>query len=261
MKKFTHNFISLVSALIILAFIAYGIFWAVVAREMNRHVADIWNNQDRFQIVIDGERPAVTGFPAPPKLVFSGSLTDRNGMIYAAPEAVYQGFPLPGLPMTFTTPQGMDFSGPVLRQPVHLDYFLLSVRIPRDLPPEFDRASLHVWQQAGGALPVEDLRVRRASLNLSGTGYLNLDNDLQPSGLITTKLSGLDDLLNEFTANGTIGEKQAMMAQSLLNLMAQKDPATGDMTITTGVRIQSGGVFLGPLRVASLPKWRWDKAP
>ncbi len=257
MNRHLQNLVTLISSLVILAFIVYGVIWVLIAREMTRNLDDIWNNQERYRIVIAGNEPAITGFPAPPTITFSGSVTDRNGLIYASPAFIYRGFPLPTQAITLEAPQGIDFSGPVLRTPVHLDMLKLRVRIPAGFPTKFDATTIRAWQQQGGTLPVEDLEVLRGSLKLDGSGYLNLDEKLQPSGMLTVKLTGIDDLLNELVANKTIGEKQALMAQSLLNLMSQKDTATGETSITTGIRIQSGGVFLGPLRVASLPEWRW----
>lgn len=261
MKSFFQNLISLISILIILAFIAYGVFWFFVSNEMSKALDRVWANQEEYLITINGEKPNVTGFPASPKITFSGNIVDRNGLTYSAPEFTYQGFTVPSQAVTFKAPQGFDFSGPVFKTIVHLDNFLLKVRIPADYPNRFDAQTLSAWQKRGGTLPIENLEIARGSLKLTGDGYLNLDPKLQPAGLITVTVSGLDDLLNELVQNGTMGEKQALMAQSLINLMSQKDPETGVNAITTGIRIQEGGVFLGPLRVASLPEWKWETSP
>lgn len=258
MKKLFHNLISLISGLIILAFIAYGGLWIYVAQQMTRTLDTIWASQEEYLISIDALQPTITGFPAPPKAVFSGSLTDRNRFTYASPELSYQGFSFPTQAITINAPQGLDFSGPILKASVHLDNFFLRVRLPADFPNRYDRKTLEAWRLNGGTLPIESLKISRSSVKLEGDGYLTLDETLQPEGEIKVIVSGLDDLIQELAKNKTIGEKQAIMAQSLLNLMSQKDETTGISAITTALRIQQGGIFLGPMRVASVPEWKWE---
>ncbi|PZP55797.1 MAG: hypothetical protein DI586_05715 [Micavibrio aeruginosavorus] len=259
MKKIIGSLISVISALIILAFIAYGIFWIYVAGQMTKTLDTVWNHQEEYQITIDGEQPGITGFPAPPKATFSGSITDRNGFSYSSPEFSYQGFSFPTQSITIAAPQGMDFSGPIFKTTIHLDDFLLRVRLPADFPSRYDRQTLSAWRSKGGNIPIESLRIYRSSVKMEGEGYVTLSQTLQPEGEIKVKVSGLDDLLHEFVQNGTIGEKQAIMAQSLLNLMSQKDETTGVSAINTALRIQDGGVYLGPLRVAAIPEWKWEE--
>ncbi len=259
MKRIIGSLISIISALIILAFIAYGVFWVYVAGQMTKALDTIWNGQEEYQIVIDGEQPAITGFPAAPKAVFSGSVTDRNGFTYAAPEFSYQGFSFPTQAITIAAPQGMDFSGPVLKTTIHIDDFFLRIRLPANFPNRYDRVTLAAWREQGGNVPVEELRIYRSSVKLDGEGYITLDQTLQPEGEIKVKVSGLDDLIHEFVQNGSLGEKQAIMAQSLLNLMSHKDETTGINAINTALRVQSGGIYLGPMRIASVPEWKWEE--
>lgn len=258
MKKFIRILINTLSVLIILSFIVYSIAWFAIAHEMQKQVDNIWASQEKLLIYFQGDKPEVKGFPAPPEIRFAGSLTDRNGMIYQSPEFIYRGFPLPTQLMTLEAPQGISFSGPFLRLPVDLNYFKLAIRLPANFPGQFDAETIREWQRIGGSIPVEELQIIKGSLILEADGYVQLDANLQPEGTLTAKVTGLDDLLNELTANGTIPEKQALMGQSLLNLMSQKDEQTGVTSVNVGVRIQDGGVFLGPLRVATFPEWKWE---
>lgn len=258
MKKFFRILVNTLSVLIILAFIVYSIAWFAIAREMQKQVDNIWASQEKLLVYFQGDKPEVTGFPSLPEIKFSGSLTDRNGLVYQSPEFIYRGFPLPTQRMTLEASQGISFSGPLLRLPVELNYFKLAIRLPANFPGQFDAETIREWQRVGGSIPVEELRIVKAGLILEADGYVQLDTNLQPEGTLTAKVTGLDDLLHELTANGTIGEKQALMGQSLLNLMSQKDDQTGVTSVNLGIRIQDGGIFLGPLRVASLPGWKWE---
>lgn len=258
MKRAISSFISLISVFIILAFAAYGAFWFYVAGQVTKTLDDIWANQQEYGIIIAGDQPTASGFPAPPKFVFSGSITDRNGVIYAAPQFIFQGFPVETQAVTLSAPKGLDLSGPVFKTPVHIDTLLLKLRIPRNFPARFDHPTLAQWRTMGGTLPIEKIQVTRDTLKLDGEGFLNLDENLQLLGLINVKLSGLDDLLNEMTRNGSLGEKQALMGQSLINLMSHKDETTGETAVNTRLTIQEGGIFIGPFRAASFPQWKWD---
>ena len=258
MKKFFRVLINALSILIILSFIVYSIAWFAIAYEMQKRIDNVWVSQEKLLIHFQGEKPKVSGFPAPPEIRFAGSLTDRKGLIYQSPEFIYRGFPLPTQRMTLEAPQGISFSGPVLRLPVDLNYFKLAIRLPANFPGQFDADTIREWQRVGGSIPVEELRIVKGGLNLEADGYVQLDVNLQPEGTLTAKVTGLDDLLHELTANGTIGEKQALMGQSLLNLMSQKDEQTGITSVNVGISVQDGGVFLSGLRVASLPEWKWE---
>ena len=258
MKRFFYNLISLISALIILAFMIYGGVWIYTAQQMTKTLDNIWASQEKYLITINAEQPAITGFPAPPKAVFSGSLTDKNGFTYSSPEFSYQGFSFPTQAITVQAPQGLDFSGPIFKATVHLDNFLLRLRLPADFPNRFDQETLAAWRMKGGTLPVEKIELARASVQLEGDGYLTLDDKLQPEGEIKVKVSGLDDLLYELVQNKTIDAQKATMAQRLLNLMSQKDEASGVSAIHTALTIRESGVFLGLFRVATIPEWKWE---
>lgn len=258
MKKFLHIAVNILSVLIILGFAVYTVAWFAIAREMQNHIDDIWASQEKLLLHFEGEKPVVSGFPAPPEFSFSGRLTDRSGMIYETHAITYRGFPLPTQRMTISAPEGLTFSGPLLRLPVRLDNFHLAIRLPAEFPGQFDAETLREWQQRGGSIPVEELKIIKGSLVLVADGYVQLDAALQPEGTLTAKIIGLDELLHEFAANGVIAEKQVLMGQSLLNLMSQKDETTGVTSVNVGIRIQDGGVYLGPLRVASFPEWRWE---
>lgn len=259
MKKALSISVNTVSVIIILAFAAYTGIWFYFAWRMQEQIDSVWSNQERYLIVINGEKPGVTGFPAPPKVVFAGSVTDANGLLYQSPEFIFRGFPLPTQALSLEAPQGLTFSGPVLKIPVHLNYFRFKIRVPADFPYRFDAETLKAWQRSGGSLPVETLEITRDTLRLKGDGYLNLDDDLQLAGTLSVQLAGLDDLLNELAANGTIQEKQVLIAQSLLNFVSKTDETTGESFVKTGITLQQGGVFLGPLRVATLPEWNWPR--
>jgi len=259
MKKFLSRLLTISSVLIILAFLIYAGFWFYIAQQMNRTVAAIWLQQAEHAIRISGNAPKATGFPAAPKLVFTGSVTDKNGNIYSSPEFIFQGFPVQTQALRLRAPKGLDFSGSVFHKPVHLDNFDLQIRIPYGFPPRMDRHNLQIWQKAGGTIPVERIEIRRSTLHLSGEGYLTLDDELQPAGAISAELTGLDDLLNELVRDGTIGRQQAHLAQAFINLLSTQNNEKGEQALASGINIENGNVYFGPIKAATLPQWTWEE--
>ena len=259
MKKFFSRLISFLSIVIIAAFAAYTAFWFYVAGQLNNTATDIWTHQDKYSIKIVGEQPRAQGFPAPPKLIFNGSVTDKNGNTYSSPSFALQGFPIQTQALRITADQGLNFSGPVFKKEVNLDSFDLQVRIPYGFPSRINRQSLQVWQKAGGTIPVERLDITRSTLHLAGDGYVTVDESLQPAGALSAELTGLDDLIVELVQDGTIGKQQAMLAQAFVNLLSQQNNKDGKQALVSGVRIENGNVFFGPIKVATLPQWTWEE--
>ena len=197
-------------------------------------------------------------FPFPPTVSFQGTVTDPTKTVWTIPNAVYRGFPVQGFPMKLDMPAGLTISGPAFPQPVVLTEVQLGIQLPFNLPRSFNAGDLKVWQATGEHISIKKLHVKSDMLTIDGQGFVGLDDKLQLSGLITSRVAGLDALLADLTEKGIIKGKSAVMAQSFLQMLIQRDPVTGETFFVTGIRIQNRGVFLGPLRVASLPEPPWN---
>lgn len=244
-------------ALFVVALVAYYVFWFTLATALTQQVDSGWEATEASGARIIGEKPKVGGFPFAPKVTFSGMITESNLTSWSIPKIEFRGYPLPGFTQYLELPKGVEISGPAFRRPVVLDEAYLTVRLPLNLPTTFNETTVRAWQQAQGALPVERISFKAKELSVTGSGVLSLDEKLQPSGQIMTRVVGMDALLADLTEEGILKGQSAIMAQSFLQMINQKDPETGEVYFETPIRVQNRGIFLGPMRVATLPEIVW----
>jgi hypothetical protein len=245
-------------ALLILGVVGYYVVWFKLATELDRQVDSAWQETQASGATIVGIKPKVAGFPFAPTVTFSGTITEKNGTGWSLPKITFRGFPLPGFAQHLEAPQGLEISGPLFPRSIQLDEAFLTIRLPLNLPTAFNETSVRAWQQANGEMPVERISFKAKELSVSGQGVLSLDDKLQPSGQIMTRVVGMDALLADLTEQGVMKGQSAIMAQSFLQMINQKDPQTGEVYFETPIRIQNRGVFLGPMRVGNLPEIVWQ---
>ncbi len=245
-------------SLLLIAAVGYTIFWKQLETHINQQIDTMWADAATQGVVITGEKPRMTGFPGLPTIKFQGTITDATGLLMTCPEITYTGFPLPGQRMKLDLPAGVTITGYGRPEPVIVNEAHLYILLPYNLPRGVEAADMQAWQASGGAIPIESLFLRTDILKIEGQGTIGLDEKLQLSGLIDTKMVGVDALLADLAERGVMQGKSAAMAQSFLQMMIKHDPLTNEPYIQTPLRIQNRGVFLGPLRVASLPELFWN---
>ncbi len=257
MKKLRIALYSLL-ALLLVGVGTYYVVWFKVANELSRQVDSGWAATEAAGASIIGNKPRVAGFPFTPTVTFSGMITEKNGTAWTFPEITFKGFPLPGFSQHLEAPKGLEITGPLFPRPIQLDEAYLTIKLPLNLPTAFNETSVRAWQKTNGEMPVERISFKAKELNVKGQGVLSLDDKLQPSGQIMTRVSGMDALLADLTEQGIMKGQSAIMAQSFLQMINQKDPQTGEVYFETPIRIQNRGVFLGPMRVGNLPEIVWQ---
>jgi hypothetical protein len=244
--------------LILLAFAGYAYVWRHIADRIDQQIDIAWSDAESFGIVITGEKPQVYGFPFFPTISFQGTVTGPAQTTLTIPEAILRGFPVQGFPVKMEMPSGLTINSPGFLQPIVVTEARFRIQLPFNLPRSFNQADLKAWQATGEHIPIKELHIKSSLLSIDGEGYIGLDDKLEISGLITSRVAGMDALLADMTEKGVIKGKSAVMAQSFLQMLIQRDPVTGETFFVTGIRIQNRGVFLGPLRVASLPEPHWN---
>ncbi len=245
-------------ALLLVGIVLYFVVWIKLASALSHQVDSAWESAEISGARIVGQKPLVKGFPFTPVVSFSGSITETNGTQWSFQKIEFKGFPLPGFSQHLEVPQGLEISGPMFPRSIQLDEAYLTIKLPLNLPTTYTETSMRAWQQANGEMPVERLSFKAKELSVNGQGVLNLDDKLQPSGQIMTRVVGMDALLADLTEQGILKGQSAIMAQSFLQLINQKDPQTGEVYFETPVRIQNRGIFLGPMRVGNLPEIVWE---
>lgn len=112
--------------------------------------------------------------------------------------------------------------------------------------------ALAAWRDAGGDLEIERLVLDWPPLRLSASGTLRLDETLRPVGTLDTSVSGFEPILEALAAQGALPRDQVTMMQLLLGRMASPGP-DGRPTLRLPLAARDGALFLGPVRLRSLP--------
>lgn len=244
--------------IIFLGLAGYIFIWDASNKILSRQVDALWNSMENSGAKIVGDKPQVRGFPGKPRLEFSGSITEFNGTQWEIPQLIYSGFPLPSSDLHFQMPQGFVLSGPLMKRTIKIDEVTLNFTIPIYLPSNGSREEIEVWQKNGGHFPINLLKVRAGPTDMLAAGHIKLDERLQIAGELQARVEGMDVLLADLTEQGVLKGTSAMTAQNFLRMLMEKDPATGKEFFPTTITIQKNGIFIGPLRVGSLPELTWS---
>ncbi len=259
MKFLENRFVTFFSSLIIFTFIIYACMWAFVAFTLKHKTEWAIDVAQQKGIILQISDMALSGFPNFPCLTLTGQVFFENGLNIAT-----QGFSVCGLPFPSATLKIKINEGAVITThlwPTSID--IEKAFLSFDLPPfSFLNATpqeIKNWQQTGGSIPVHKLHVVSNVMTMDGQGFVSLDQDYQPTGQIMMTITGLGNFIEQMVAHQKIDARQAIMAQSLLQLVSRKDEKTGETYVATSLRVQKNAAYLGPLRFYTIPvlEWGW----
>ena len=108
-----------------------------------------------------------------------------------------------------------------------------------------------LWARAGGRVIVRGAQLVWGPARLEGDGDLTLDNQARPDGRLSVTLFEPEALVDALVAGGLVSSDQGE-ALRLAALMAPRR----DGGVALPFRLQNGGVFLGPARLADAPALR-----
>lgn len=123
-------------------------------------------------------------------------------------------------------------------------------------PPGPLRDAAAAWRDGGGTLELDHLHLRWGDMEITGSGTLALDNELQPVGGFSGGVSGFDQLLSALVATGRIKASDARVARLALAMLAKAGP-DGRPEISTSLTIQHGEMYLGPAKLGPAPRIDW----
>jgi hypothetical protein len=118
------------------------------------------------------------------------------------------------------------------------------------------RQAAVAWRDSGGTVELDQLHLRWGDMEISGSGTLALDNDLQPIGGFSGGVSGFDQLLSALVAAGRVKASDARVARVALAMLAKAGP-DGRPEIATSLTIQNGEMYLGPAKLGRAPRIDW----
>src|SRR5262249_44415292 len=119
------------------------------------------------------------------------------------------------------------------------------------------RAAVTKWRDDGGTIEIEELELDWRPLRLTGSGTLALDAELQPQAALTATIAGYGEIVDSLLVAGAIKPNDGALAKIALGLLAKPGPS-GERQITAPIAVQEGRLFVGPVRLMTLPKISWD---
>jgi len=108
-------------------------------------------------------------------------------------------------------------------------------------------ADLAAWTLAEGRLVINAAQIVWGAAELSGDGALALDGALRPRGRLSVVLADLDSLVDAMVAGGVVSTEEGE-AIRVAALMAPRREGG----VALPLRVQDGGLFLGPARSTDL---------
>ena len=99
------------------------------------------------------------------------------------------------------------------------------------------------WRDGGGSLQIHNMSLIWGPLSLTGAATLALDDQLQPMGAGTSKVTGYATTLDALATSGALSRSAATAAKAVLSLLAGSgddgDPADVDVPLTLQYRTLS----------------------
>jgi hypothetical protein len=264
MKKLLSIFLFSLSGIIVLVFCLYSLMWYLVAKQTQKQIDALWQNAAISDIKISGDKPRVGGYPFPPAIHFEGTITDGQGNEWTIPALDFLGFFIPAQTIYAELPQGATITGEMIpEKKINITAAALKIFLPEDLPMSLNEQSIKAWQKSEGHISVQWVSVVAPPLSFEGNGTIGLDEKLQISADIPLQIKGLDILIANLAEKKIITGKEALMVQGLAQVLNEKDPKTGEPIMNANLSIQKRGVFIGPMRIATLQEivWPWERTP
>ncbi|MDD5585437.1 MAG: DUF2125 domain-containing protein [Alphaproteobacteria bacterium] len=125
-------------------------------------------------------------------------------------------------------------------------------------PPGFgNKDSVAAWNADSGVIEVDAFNLNWGPLDLAMNGTLALNNALQPEGAFSGQIGDREAVVKALADAKWIAKNEAGLLNATLNLLPKSSGPNGKSGETLPLAIQSGGLFLGPVRVLTLPPMTW----
>jgi hypothetical protein len=118
------------------------------------------------------------------------------------------------------------------------------------------REALASWRDAGGTVEVADFALAQATLSLSGSATVALDENLQPIVAANLKARGLPATIDLLASQKRIYPEDALKMKLFVK-GAERDTKDGYKEVATGLTIQGGYLAWGPFKLAKVPPIQW----
>lgn len=136
----------------------------------------------------------------------------------------------------------------------------LSFRVNAEgaLPPSGPiQDRLREWTGDGGTLEVLTLDLVHGALGVTGEGTMALDQDLQPIGAFTARISGFNDAVDALIEARVVRAQDGALARVILGALAKVPPGGGPKVVEVPLSLQNRQLSVGPVPLMRVPKILW----
>ena len=251
-----------VAGFILLGLAIYTGFWIFMASQIRMQVENFIANAQEQNVHVITRAFGVRNYPFTPEAYFTGRIS-ADGVTIEVPLLEVRSLFLPERPLTVEAPKGLSILAPADTTLWSVDSLRIDTVIPASLPSEMTHEEMSAWKNAGGTIDLQNIEMRKSSLNVKGSGQLVLDNALQPAGSFHARVTGHMEFLNWLQQQGYVKTKQAILASAVLSGLSKTDPETNESYMESDLTLQNQTLFVGPLRLAYLPavQWAWRSGP
>jgi hypothetical protein len=132
----------------------------------------------------------------------------------------------------------------------------LAGKVKGPMPMTPLRQALASWRDAGGTVEVSEFALAQATLSLSGSATVALDENLQPIVAANLKARGLPATIDLLASQKRIYPEDALKMKLFVK-GAERDTKGGYKEVATGLTVQGGYLAWGPFKLAQVPPIQW----
>lgn len=116
-------------------------------------------------------------------------------------------------------------------------------------PKDFKtKTSIERWRDQGGSVEILDMNLIWGESQISGNGAVALDENNQPLGAFSTKITGFNDLLALLEKSQKLDKQSLKTAAMALNLISKEDE-NARRYLDLPMSLQNGGLYIGPFKL------------
>ena len=113
------------------------------------------------------------------------------------------------------------------------------------------------WRDGGGQVELQDAALHWGALDLTAHATLGLDDQLQPAGSITAKVSGYAPTLDVLARHGVISNAAAITAKAMLSLIAATPASGGRSEVVVPLSLKQSVLSMHQVPLVRLPHLDW----
>lgn len=241
-----------------MAFFFYCLTWFFLFQKMERKLDEFVADAYMDGIIFEQGKPVAGGFPFTPTVRFSGTV-NYQGIPVIIPDLKVSSFLIGGTPFSIDMPYGFALGAPFHTDVFSFDKVSVNLVTPSSIPGDLSEADLNAWKYKVGVLKFKSVDIHKGVIKFNADGYIALDGDLQPIASFDTKTRGYQEFIAILQQTGFLHKSEAGLVSVALKGLSQTDPLTGEEVLSLPVTLENQRLFLGPVQVARLPVFAWDR--